>query len=192
MTAAQDPLTLLTNDVATTARAIPGTTGRCYSWATPIAAGSSPKPVRQPHRDRPNVCSDLHPQPRPVARGGAAAGPRPKARVCGPIRPTSSPSLPKAWAPTWARRAAAVPGLPQPPLAARATLGKVTAAAWQTKTSRYIIADDRTANPDIQRAVAQKINATTRPGPGSYLLFVMTQPALIAPAIIESAQQIGT
>gem|GEM_PF-4870155 len=81
--------------------------------------------------------------------------------------------------------------MPQPPLAARATLGKVTAAAWQTKTSRYIIADDRTANPDMQRAVAQKINATTRPGPGSHL-FVMTQPALIAAAIIESAQQIST
>ena len=52
------------------------------------------------------------------------------------------------------------------------------------------LAGDRTANPDMQRAIAQKINATTRTVPGSHL-FIMTQPALVAAAIIGSAQQIS-
>ena len=42
----------------------------------------------------------------------------------------------------------------------------------------------------MQRAIAQKINATTRTVPGSHM-FILSQPALVAAAIIEAAQQIG-
>ena len=79
----------------------------------------------------------------------------------------------------------------QQPLFGGATMEKVAVAAWQTKPSWYLIAaNDRTINPDMQRAIAEKINATTRTIPGSHL-FIMTQPDMVAAAIIEAAQQIG-
>ena len=153
MTVAQNPLTSLANDVAITARAIPGTTGRCCSWAAPMAAESSPKPARQPCRGRPNAATYTPNQgrsPGEAPQQGPGRWPELRPGTAGFLAITPEGLDPA----TWARRAAAVPGLPQLPLAAGATLGKVTVAAWQPKSSRHIIADDRTVNPNMQRAVA--------------------------------------
>lgn len=77
----------------------------------------------------------------------------------------------------------------QQPLAASATADKVTAAAWQTKPSWYLVAqDDRTVNPELQQQTAQQIGATTRTSPGSHLL-ILSQPAAVADFIMEAAQQ---
>lgn len=77
----------------------------------------------------------------------------------------------------------------QQPLTGAATADSVTAAAWQTKPSWYLVAeDDRTVNPELQRQTAQRIGAATRTTPGSHLL-IMSQPAAVADFIIGAAQQ---
>ena len=79
----------------------------------------------------------------------------------------------------------------QQPLAMAAAGEKVKVAAWETKPSWYLIArDDRTINPELQRAMAEKINAETHLAPGSHLL-ILSQPEAVAAFIQEAAQQAG-
>ena len=79
----------------------------------------------------------------------------------------------------------------QQPLAAAATTEKVSAAAWQTKASWYLITtNDRILNPDLQRAMAEKIRATTRTISSSHMP-IFSQPDQVAAFIIEAAQKVG-
>ena len=67
----------------------------------------------------------------------------------------------------------------------------MTAAAWQTKPSWYLVAEnDRIVHPDLQRGMAQRINATTRAVASGHLP-IFSQPAAVASFIIEAAQQVG-
>jgi pimeloyl-ACP methyl ester carboxylesterase len=58
----------------------------------------------------------------------------------------------------------------QGPLAAKALDERTTSAAWQSRPSWYIVsANDRTISPDLQRALAKKIGATTKTLPTSHV-----------------------
>lgn len=67
---------------------------------------------------------------------------------------------------------------------------KLTAAAWSTKPSWYIVAaNDRMINPDAERALAKKIKATTTTLPTSHVPMV-SQPSKVADVILAAARSI--
>lgn len=196
VTAVQNPLTSLADDVAATTRAIARhdgpvlLVGHSYAGMIITEAGDNPAVaglvyVAAYAPDLGQSLSDAA-QQGPAPAGGQNL--RPDAAGFLTITPEGlAADLGPDLTPAEQRLFLAT----QQPLAAGATTEKVKAAAWQTKPSWYIIsADDRTVNPDMQRAIAQKINATTRTVPGSHM-FILSQPALVAAAIIEAAQQIG-
>lgn len=79
----------------------------------------------------------------------------------------------------------------QQPLAAATRAEPVAAAAWQTKPSWYLVAaDDRIVHPDLQRSMAQKINATTRSVAAGHLP-LLSQPQQVAAFLAEAAQHVG-
>ena len=79
----------------------------------------------------------------------------------------------------------------QQPLAATTRSEPVAAAAWQTKPSWYLVSDDdRIVHPDLQRSMAQKINATTRSVEAGHLS-IFSQPQQVAAFLAEAAQHIG-
>jgi pimeloyl-ACP methyl ester carboxylesterase len=66
---------------------------------------------------------------------------------------------------------------------------KVTVAAWTNKPSWYIVANnDHMINPDAERALAKKINATTTSLPSSHVAMV-SHPAQVAKVIVEAASK---
>lgn len=67
---------------------------------------------------------------------------------------------------------------------------KVTAAAWTTKPSWYIVADnDRMIHPDAQRALARKIKATTTSLPTGHVPMV-SSPKQVADVIAAAASSV--
>lgn len=65
---------------------------------------------------------------------------------------------------------------------------KVSVAAWSTKPSWYIVsAEDRMINPDAQRALAQRIGATTFTLPTSHVP-ILSQPERVAEVIVTAAR----
>jgi len=67
---------------------------------------------------------------------------------------------------------------------------KVTVAAWTAKPSWYIVADeDRMIQPDAQRALAKKINATTTSLPTSHVPMV-SRPKDVAEVIAAAAKSL--
>ena len=69
--------------------------------------------------------------------------------------------------------------------------GKTTVAAWRSKPSFYAIsADDRTINPNLQRFMAKRMNATTIEVKASHLALI-SHPDEIAKLILEAAGQQG-
>ena len=67
---------------------------------------------------------------------------------------------------------------------------KVTVAAWTTKPSWYIVADqDRMIHPDAQRALARKIKANVTVLPTSHVPMV-SSPDAVADAIGEAAKAV--
>ncbi|UOQ55137.1 alpha/beta fold hydrolase [Hymenobacter cellulosivorans] len=67
---------------------------------------------------------------------------------------------------------------------------KVTVPAWKTKPSWYIVAaNDRIINPDLERTLAKKINATTTTLPTSHVA-MLAQPEKVAAVIIEAASKV--
>ncbi|GAB3572272.1 alpha/beta fold hydrolase [Hymenobacter daeguensis] len=79
----------------------------------------------------------------------------------------------------------------QGPWAARAVGDKISAAAWQTKPSWYIVAaEDRMINPDLERTLAKKIKATTLELKTSHVP-MLSQPAKVAAFIGEAASKVA-
>lgn len=67
----------------------------------------------------------------------------------------------------------------------------MTAAAWQTKPSWYLVTEhDRVAHPELQRRMAQQMGAATRSVAAGHLP-LLSQPAAVAAFILEAAQQVG-
>ncbi|GAA3432755.1 alpha/beta fold hydrolase [Kutzneria kofuensis] len=66
--------------------------------------------------------------------------------------------------------------------------GRVTAAAWRTKPSRYLVTTaDRTTSPELQRFVAKRMNAVTSELPTGHLSFVV-RPEAVARLILSAVR----
>lgn len=196
VTAVQNPLTSLADDVATTRRALALQDGPVllvgHSWGGVVIteAGTHSAVVGLAY-----VCA-FAPAPGQsladaAAQGPAAAGGKHFAvDATGFVRYTRqgwdedlAPDVPAA-----ERRLLFAT---QQPLAAVTRAQPVTAAAWQTKPSWYLVTDnDRIVHPDLQRGMAQKINATTRSVAAGHLP-ILSQPQQVAAFILEAAQQLG-
>lgn len=75
----------------------------------------------------------------------------------------------------------------QVPWAASGTMEKITKAAWKYKPSWFIVgADDQTVSPELERAEAKMINATTIELQSSHVP-MLSQPRKVADLIIEAA-----
>jgi pimeloyl-ACP methyl ester carboxylesterase len=77
----------------------------------------------------------------------------------------------------------------QVPTAVPAALGApVTAAAWRSKPSWYIVStEDRIINPELQRYMAQRAKSKTVELRGSHSVFI-AQPAEVAKVIVDAAK----
>lgn len=66
---------------------------------------------------------------------------------------------------------------------------KVTNPAWKSKPSWFVVAEnDRMIQPDLQRAMAKKMNATTTALPTSHVP-MQSRPKEVAAAIIAAAEK---
>lgn len=67
--------------------------------------------------------------------------------------------------------------------------GRTTQAAWHDKPSFYAVSkDDKTINPDLQRFLAKRMNATTVEVDAGHLSLV-SRPKEIADLILQAAGQ---
>jgi pimeloyl-ACP methyl ester carboxylesterase len=79
----------------------------------------------------------------------------------------------------------------QAPTSASIFGANITNPAWRTKPSWYSVsANDRTINPDYERFVAKRMNATTIEVPASHVA-MLAQPEAIANLIIEAATKLS-
>lgn len=196
VTAVQNPLTSLADDVATTRRALDLQDGPVllvgHSWGGVVIteAGTHPAVVGLAY-----VCA-FAPAPGQSLADVAAQGPAPAAGqhftvdATGFVRYTR-----QGWdedlGPDVSAAERRLLFATQQPLAAATRGEPVTAAAWQTKPSWYLISDnDRIVHPDLQRAMAQKINATTHSVAAGHLP-IISQPQQVAAFLAEAAQQVG-
>jgi len=77
----------------------------------------------------------------------------------------------------------------QVPWGVEALAGKVTAPAWKTKPSFYLVAsDDRMIPPPAQRAMADRAGATVVETPGSHAFYV-SKPSEVARLIEQAAER---
>jgi pimeloyl-ACP methyl ester carboxylesterase len=80
----------------------------------------------------------------------------------------------------------------QIPTSVAAMKGEVTAPAWKSKPSWYIIAaNDRTISPQLEAAEAKKIGATTSTVASSHVI-MLAQPAKVADVIVSAASTAGS
>lgn len=78
----------------------------------------------------------------------------------------------------------------QGPQAFAALKEKVTVPAWKTKPNWYIVAaNDRMINPDLERTLAQKMKATTTTVQSSHVA-MLAQPDKVAAVILEAAAKV--
>ena len=170
--------------------------GRCWS-ATPTAAWSSPKPATIPRSralvyiaafapDKGESVGSLIKNPPPGRAGAAdpaAAGRLPAPRpgeVRGLVRRRRRRRQGRASWPTRRCRGASTRSPAQ-----------VTAPAWKTKPSWYLVAtDDRMIPPPAQRQMAQRAGATVTEVAGSHAVYV-SRPEAVAELIRRAADELG-
>jgi pimeloyl-ACP methyl ester carboxylesterase len=188
----QNPLTSLADDVAAAKRVIDAQNGPVilvgHSWGGTVIteAGSNPKVAALVYvaafapdagQSTSDLGKDLPPPP-----GGSS------------IRPDSSGFLyltPEGVAKDFAQDLPAaqtkVMAVTQGPIAGKSFDEKVTNAAWKSRPSWYIVAEnDRMIQPDLERAMAKKINAKTTSLPTSHVPMV-SHPNDVATVILAAA-----
>jgi pimeloyl-ACP methyl ester carboxylesterase len=193
--AVQNPLTSLADDVAATRRVIDGQSGPVilvgHSWGGTVIteAGSHGKVAALVYvaafaPDAGQATSDL-------GKGG------PPPPGSGSIRPDSAGFLsltPEGVARDFAQDLPAaltrVMAVTQGPIFARTFDEKVTNAAWKSKPSWFIVAGkDRMIQPDLERAMAKKINARTTALPTSHVP-MLSRPGDVAAVILAAANAV--
>ena len=195
--AVQNPLTSLEDDVAATQRAIALMDGPVllvgHSWAGMVisVAGNDPKVAGLMYisalipDDTQNV-ADLS-QHYPAAPGGAELRPDASGYLSltrKGIEEDFGQDLPAA------KRS--VLFSTQGPWAASSTTQKVYGVAWKNKPSWVIVAtNDRMISPELERAEAKMIKATTIELTSSHVPMV-SQPDKVAAFIVEAAQNLPT
>lgn len=196
VTAVQNPLTSLADDVAATTRALALQNGSTllvgHSWGGVVIteAGNHPAVVGLVYLAgfAPGAGESLG----DVAQRGpeASGGQHFTADAAGFVR-LSRQGWDEALAPDLPAAERGLLFATQHPLAAATRGEPVTTAAWQTKPAWYLVADDdRMASPELQRTMAHAIRATTRSLPSGHML-ILSHPAEVAAFIVEAAQHIG-
>ena len=197
VTAVQNPLTSLADDVATTRRALDLQDGPTllvgHSWGGVVIteAGTHPAVVGLAY-----VCA-YAPAPgqslaEVAAQGPAATGGQHfTVDAAGFVRYTR-----QGWnedlGPDVSAAERRLLFAIQQPLAAATRSEPVAAAAWQGKPSWYLVSDDdRIVHPDLQRRMAQRMGAATRSVAAGHLP-MLSQPGQVAAFILAAAQQTGS
>ncbi|WP_262246721.1 alpha/beta fold hydrolase [Parapedobacter soli] len=194
--AVQNPLTSLEDDVAATKRAIALMDGPVllvgHSWAGMVisAAGNDAKVAGLVYvaaliPDEGQSVVDVN-APFPPGPGGAEFRPDAEgflSMTAKGIHEDFAQDLPEA------QRNVLV--ATQTPWAAAATVQPVHNVAWKTKPSWCIVAtEDRMINPDLERATAKMINATTIELESSHVPMV-SQPDAVANFIDQAANRLS-
>jgi pimeloyl-ACP methyl ester carboxylesterase len=195
VTAVQNPLTSLTDDVAATNRALALQTGPTilvgHSWAGVVIteAGMDPKVVGLVYvaafgPDVGEVVSEIgKPYPPPPALAAPIIDKQ-------GFMSLSTEAMVKHFAwdlpPAEARVLAATQG----PIIASAFGTKVSAAAWKTKPSWYIVAKmDQAIAPDEERFFAKRMKATTTELNTSHVP-MLSKPQDVAAVILDAAMKV--
>ena len=191
VTIVQNPTFSLADDVAVTRRALAAQNGpvilvgHSYGGVVITEAGNDPKVAGQVYvaaftPDKGESVSSLIEDPQPGApvppilppQGGYLFLDRSKfaASFAADVNP----------------EAAAFMADSQVPWGVEALTGAVTAPAWKTKPSWYLVAtDDKMIPPDAQRAMSKRAGSTVTEVKGSHAVYV-SQPAAVA-SLIERA-----
>ncbi len=194
--AVQIPLTSFADDVSATQRAIALEdgpvllVGHSYGGAVITEAGNDPKVAGLVY------VSAVAPDIGESALGLISSVPTP---IGSELRPDKSGFLkltPKGVAEDFAQdlspREIAVVAATQVPVSVAAMKGEVTAPAWKSKPSWYIIAEhDRAISPDLEATLAKKIGATTITVSSSHVI-MLAQPAKVASVILDAASRSGS
>lgn len=190
----QNPTTSLGEDVAATRRAIAAAEGKVvlvghsYGGVVITEAGSDPKVSALVY-----VAAFAPDQGESVASIIAQAPPGAPAL---PILPSVDGFLlldrgkfPAVFAADVAPEVARFMADSQQPWGAQALEGKITAAAWRTKPSWYLVAkDDHVIPPPAQRMMARRAGASVRDVAASHAVYV-SQPGVVASLIEEAASR---
>ena len=190
--AVQNPLTSLADDVAATKRAIDGQSGRVilvgHSWGGTVIteAGAHDKVAALVY------VAAFAPDAGQSSNDLGKDGPPPPGLAN--IRPDSAGFLsltPENVARDFAQdlpaAQTAVMAVTQGPIAGKSFDDKVSNAAWKSKPSWYIVAEkDRMIQPDLERAMAKKINARTTTLPTSHVP-MLSRPNDVATVILAAA-----
>jgi pimeloyl-ACP methyl ester carboxylesterase len=196
VTAVQNPLTSLKDDVAATKRAIDNQDGRVllvgHSWAGAVITqiGTDPKVAGLVFAaaGAPNAGQSFSEM--------ASGYPTPPGIAV--LKPDAAGFLalpPSAVAADFAQDlpagVTAVMAVTQGPIAAACFSTKVTAAAWKTKPSWYIVAKrDRMIDPNLERALAKKIKARGTLELDSSHVVMLSRPQQVAAFIASAASSL--
>jgi pimeloyl-ACP methyl ester carboxylesterase len=195
--AVQNPLTSLSDDVATTKRAIALQdgpvilVGHSYGGMVITEAGAEPKVVGLVYvaafaPDAGQALGDLGKE-FPPAPGGAEVRPD----SAGFLKITTK-GVVESFAQDLPMQERRVLAATQGPTNAAAFGGKVANAAWKAKPTWYVVAsNDRMIQPDLERQFAKAMNAKTIELPSSHVP-MLSRPADVAKLIVEAASQSGT
>jgi len=193
--AVQNPLTSLADDVAATKRAIDAQSGPVilvgHSWGGTVIteAGANDKVAALVY------VAAFAPDAGQSSNDLGKDGPPPPGLAN--IRPDSAGFLsltPESVATNFAQdlpaAQTAVMAVTQGPIAGKAFDDKVGNAAWKTKPSWFIVSEkDRMIQPDLERAMAKKINAKTTALPTSHVP-MLSRPNDVATVILAAAASI--
>jgi pimeloyl-ACP methyl ester carboxylesterase len=190
--AVQNPLTSLADDVAATKRVLDAQTGPVvlvgHSWGGMVItqAGDDPKVAALVYvaafapdegQAASDLGKDLPPPPglssaHPDASGFLWMTPEGVARDFAPDLPAAQTKVMAAT---------------QGPISGKTFDEKVSTAAWRTKPSWYVVAEkDRMIQPDLERAMAKKIKASTTALPTSHVA-MLSRPKDVAAVILQAA-----
>ena len=191
VTAVQNPLTSLADDVAATRRAIAAQPGKVvlvgHSWGGTVIteAGQNDKVGSLVY-----VAAFAPDAGKSTAETGegypAAPGSKRFAADAEGFLSLPEAAMREDFAQDVPAAQAAVMTATQGPIQAKAFADKVSAAAWKGRPSWFIVsARDRMIDPGLQRAMARKIGATTSELPASHVP-QQSRPAEVAKVILDA------
>jgi pimeloyl-ACP methyl ester carboxylesterase len=195
--AVQNPLTSLADDVASTERAIALLNGpvllvgHSYGGAVITEAGNDPKVVGLVY-----VAAFAPGDGESVASIGKPYPPTP---LAGELRPdaqgflsVTTKGIADDFAQDLSSKEKETLGATQGPTAAAAFGATITTAAWKAKPSWSVIAsNDRSIPPELERAEAARMKATSITLPSSHLV-MLSHPTEVAELIAQAAARAGS
>src|SRR2546429_4866119 len=191
VTAVQNPLSSLANDVAVTKRAIANQDGPVilggHSWAGMVIseAGNDPKVaglvyvaaiVPDDGQSADDVLKSFPPPPGLAEAKPDAAG----------FLSLSRKGIDEDFVPDLPAAERAIVYATQGPWNSACLADKVSVPAWTTKPSWYIAVNDRMLSPEYEQAIAKHIHATTTTLPPGHVP-MLSKPREVAAVIIEAA-----